>query len=176
MKKTILKIVSAIIICLIFIFAFNTKMANVNDMITYDFDDETILELSILNEGDNINNKYTTYITINNDNTGSIEMWPYDERISTYPEISFEINENAIRELKDILNRYEIKEENSSKEFENNIKGDIVLTIYANTISYRFSNNSDDENFNFIFKYIKDLVPKEIQKEYEEKVELFFES
>jgi hypothetical protein len=176
MKKTIFKIVSAIVICLIFIFAFNTKIANVNDMITYDFDDETILELSILNKGDSINDKYTTYITINNDNTGSIEMWPYDEKMSSYPEISFKIDKNDIRELKDILNRYEIKEENSSNKFENNIKGDIALTIYANTISYRFSNNLDDENFNFIFKYIKDLVPEEVQKEYDKKVKSFLES
>lgn len=175
MKNNILKIIGAVILVIFFVFLIDNKISDVSEVITYDFNKETILDISILYNNDDLSNKYTTYITINNDNTGIIEMWPCDEKPASYPKLSFEIKEDEIRELKDILNRYSIKNENTLNDFKTDVSGDMVLQIYANSNTYRFSNNVKDDNFIFIINYIKSLIPEDTQTKYDNEVKTFLE-
>lgn len=175
MKNNIFKIIGAVILLIFFVFLIDSKISDVGEVMTYDFNEETILDMSILYNNDDLSNKYTTYITISNDNTGIIEMWPYDEKPTSYPKLSFKIKEDEIRELKDILNRYSIKNENTLNDFKTDVSGDMVLQIYANSNTYRFSNNVEDENFTFIINYIKSLIPEDIQTKYDNEVQTFLE-
>lgn len=119
-----------------------------------------------------IEDEYVTYITVNADGYCNISMWPDDERVESYPDIDFQINEQQINELKDILNRYRLSAFNQVVEDDS---GTEFIIIKAKNDEATFSNANKSDNMEFIIKFVKEnLVPQDIMNEYNDGVAKYF--
>ena len=138
---------------ILFVMFVSNRLSNLSNVITYNFDQDAIATL--YEHSENLD----TFITINADGSSIIKI---TKNGGSYSQ-SVTLTENDIRELKDVLNRYVIKNPSNIDKSNTNDIDSININIYANGEIYHFYNNVKENNFNYIVNFVVDLMKDKLQ-------------
>lgn len=179
-KKTmILKAISFIFILVVAVLFVDIKIGNLNQEIPYSFEkgneNGEIIIASQYYDNEDLTKGYTTYVTVYNDGKVSVDFWPDDEKNVEISPVEFNLEENQLRELIDVCNRYTISSDNTLSSKLPTVTGTKSIIYYDDIDTYRYSNNVEDKNFDTVYEYIcNTLITEEAQKEFDTSLNNYF--